>query len=145
MLLISSLNEDNIYTLKNISELYNQHSNINKFYHFQYKTIEVANEKFGNFALSIMDKETHHSIYDELSCYVTDNKNCLVLKPKSNVLKPKSNVRKHVIAYNNIPENYRFDIITSQLDGKTLVIYDINHKETNKINIIKSHTEKSIN
>ncbi len=113
-----NLLQENITTLQNISELYNQHYDINKLYHFQYKTQEASDNMFGNFQLSILNKDTHHTIYNVLSYKVTENKTNLILE--SGI----PNIGTHTIAYNTIPNNFRFDIITSPTDGKTLVIYD---------------------
>ncbi len=65
-------------------------------------------------------EKTHHIIYNCICCTLSENKKNLIIKPE-----PESNVIQHTIAYHKISENYRFDIITSPLDGKTLVIYDI--------------------
>ncbi len=113
--------EESIYTLQDISELYNNHYNINKVYHFQYKSEDIAKEKFGNFQSSILDKDTHHSIYNVLSHKVINNQ--LILESDN------KQVGKNTIAYNKIHDQYRFDIITSPIDGKTLIIYDTNIKK----------------
>ncbi len=107
----------NTYTLKSIDELYNAHSDINRVYHFQYKS-EKSAENFANLTGSFLDKESHHTIHDVESSYVSENKANLIMKTNN------TKVGSHVIAYNHIPEDYRFDIISSPLDGKTLVIYD---------------------
>jgi hypothetical protein len=122
-----NVNESNTYTLQSIDELYNNHHNINRIYHFQYKTEESA-VNFGNLTLSLLDKDSHHTIHEVQSYYVSTNKKNLVMKSGD------SKVGDHIIAYTHIPENYKFDIITSVLDGKTLVIYDknIQTKELNK-------------
>ncbi len=108
---------NNTYTLKNISELYNIHHDVKKVYHFQYKSEKSANN-FGNLPQSLLDKDSHHMIHAIESHYVTDNKKNLIMKSTD------SKIGSHTIAYDHIPENYRFDIIDSTLDGKTLVIYD---------------------
>ena len=122
-----NINESNTYTLQSIDELYNTHYNINQVYHFQYKTEESA-VNFGNLTQSLLDKDSHHTIHDVQSYYVSANKKNLVMKSGN------TKIGDHIIAYTHIPENYKFDIITSVLDGKTLVIYDKNIKsqELNK-------------
>ncbi len=112
-----NFDESNTHTLQSISELYNTHYDIKRVYHFQYKSDESA-VNFGNLAQSLLDKTSHHTIYDVESCYVCENKKNLILSPTKNTSGT------HTIAYSLIPNNYRFDIISSPLDGKTLVIYD---------------------
>lgn len=122
MAILFNFDESNTYTLKTISELYNTHFNLKRIYHFQYKTEESA-VNFGNFSQSILDTSTHHTIHDVVEYHVTDDKRNLILKSSSD------KVGAHTIAYSLIPDNYRFDIISSALDGKTLVIYDKNIKK----------------
>lgn len=126
MAILFNIDESNTYTLQSIDELYNTHHNINRVYHFQYKTDQSA-VNFGNLSLSLLDKDSHHTIHDVQSYYVSTDKKNLVMKSGN------TKIGDHVIAYTLIPENYRFDIITSVLDGKTLVIYDKNIK-TQKLN-----------
>ncbi len=122
MAILFNFDESNTYTLQSIDELYNTHFNINRVYHFQYKTEESA-VNFGNLAQSLLDKTSHHTIYEVESCYVTENKKNLILKSAKNISGTCT------IAYSLIPNDYRFDIISSPLDGKTLVIYDKNIKK----------------
>jgi len=106
-------------TLKTIDELYDTNLEIKRVYHFQYKTEETANN-FGKLLESIADESSHHTIYDVVSYKISDNMKNLIIKTTN----PK--VGEHVIAYTLIPPNYRFDIVTTPLDGRTLVIYDKN-------------------
>ncbi len=122
MAILFNFDESNTYTLQSISELYNTHNDIKRVYHFQYMSDESA-ANFGNLSQSLLDKTSHHTIYDVESCYVTEDKKNLILNPT------KKTVGTHTIAYSLIPNNYRFDIISSTLDGKTLVIYDKNIKK----------------
>lgn len=110
-------NPNNTLTLKNISELYNTHNNISKVYHFQYKTDQSATN-FGHLHQSLLDKESHHIIHSVKSYRVSNNKKNLILESGDRT------IGSHVIAYDHIPDDYRFDIIDSILDGKTLIIYD---------------------
>lgn len=119
--MLLNFDESTTHTLQSIDELYNTHFNINRVYHFQYKTEESA-ANFGNLAQSLMNKNSHHTIYDVESCYVSENKRNLILKSAKKI-------STHTIAYSLITNDYRFDIISSPLDGKTLVIYDKNIKK----------------
>ena len=121
-----NINESHTYTLQSIDELYNT-DNINRVYHFQYKTEESA-VNFGNLSQSLLDKDSHHTIHDVQSYYVSTNKKNLVMKSGD------TKIGDHIIAYTHIPKNYKFDIISSVLDGKTLVIYDKNIKTQKLIN-----------
>ncbi len=121
MVMLLNFDESTTHTLQSIDELYNTHFNINRVYHFQYKTEESA-ANFGNLSQSLMDKNSHHTIYDVESCYVSENKRNLILKSAKKI-------STHTIAYSLITNDYRFDIISSPLDGKTLVIYDKNIKK----------------
>lgn len=114
---LNNFDTSNTYTLKSIDELYNTHSDINRVYHFQYKSEEAA-KNFANLTGSFLDKESHHTIHDVESSYVSENKTNLIMETNN------SKIGTHVIAYNHIPKDYQFDIISSPLDGKTLVIYD---------------------
>ena len=122
MAILFNFDESNTYTLQSISELYNTHFDIKRIYHFQYKTEESA-VNFGNFSQSLLDKSTHHTIHDVVSYHVTGDKCNLILKSSND------KIGDHVIAYSLIPDNYRFDIISSPLDGKTLVIYNKHTKK----------------
>jgi hypothetical protein len=128
MTILFNFDKSNTHTLQSIEELYTTHFDINRLYHFQYKTEESATN-FGDLSLSFLDKSTHHTILNVESSSVSENKKNLFIKPnKTETL---------VIAYTYIPKNYQFDIISSPLDGKTLVIYDKHIKKSN------SNTEKS--
>lgn len=106
------ISNDNIITLQDITELYKIHNNINNYYHFVYKTDELSNN-FGNFSLSILNEKCHHTILKNVKCHLYNNNLILTV-----------NKYRHTIAYNSIPKNYRFDIITSIIDGKSLIIYE---------------------
>ncbi len=127
-----------IYTLENIEELYTVYYDINHYYHFQYKTLESA-ENFGDLAKSILDKSCHHTINDIDSYQVLNNKTNLILESKD------SKNGNYVIAYTRIPENYRFDIIISPQDGKTLVIYDNAVKDKSNESTDSNNSTDSIN
>lgn len=131
MAVLLNFDESNTHTLQSIDELYNTHYNIRRVYHFQYKSDESA-VNFGNLAQSLLDKTSHHTIYDVESCYVTEDKKNLILTPTKNT------AGTHTIAYSLIPDNYRFDIISSLLDGKTLVIYDKHIKSVDTTNVVKT-------
>ena len=109
---LNNNNTDNVYRLLNINELYNTHYNINRVYHFKYNKHNY--NKCGNFIESIFDKTTHHSIFNVISYSVHNN----------NLLLESHTKQKYTFAYHTIPNNYVFNIITSPLDGKTLIIYN---------------------
>ncbi len=135
MAILFNFDESNTHTLKFIDELYNTHNDIKRVYHFQYMSDESASN-LGNLAQSPMDKSSHHTIYDVESCYVTPDKKNLILTPT------KKTFGTHTIAYSLIPDNYRFDIISSPLDGKTLVIYD-KHIKTNEFDKVNKNQQVS--
>lgn len=108
---MTTLFKQSIYTLQDINELYKTYYNINKYYHFTYKTEKTA-LNFGNYELSLIDKECHQFILDDVTS--VSQENSLILT---------SSNKKHTIAYDHIPKNYQFDIITSTIDGTILIIY----------------------
>ena len=122
---LAKLNDQVIYKLQNINELYQIYNKINRYYHFIYKTDELL-KNFGNFELSILDKDCHHTILENVISHISQNSKNLILTSKYNKCQ-------HVIAYHCIPENYKFEIINSQLDGNMLVIYQ-NKITNNKYN-----------
>ncbi len=120
------IEETNTHTLRSIDELYKNHKDINRIYHFQYKTEESANN-FGNLPMSLLDKSSHHTIFEVDSCI--DN-----TYPNNLIVRSKNKLGDLTIAYGLIPDNYRFDVISSKLDGKTLVIYDKHIHRDNRDN-----------
>ncbi len=118
------IEETNTHTLRSIDELYENHKDVNRIYHFQYKNEESA-KNFGNLPMSLLDKSSHHTIFEVDSCI--DN-----TYPNNLIVRSKNKLGDLTIAYGLIPDNYRFDVISSKLDGKTLVIYDKHINRDNK-------------
>lgn len=104
-----------VYTIKDISELYNRISDIKKFFHFQFKNAESA-KNFGSLPESIADTDSHHILVDVESISIEPNNNIRI--------KPMGQKSDFVLAFTNIPKNYRFDIVNSSAYGKSLVIYN---------------------
>ncbi len=61
MAILFNFDTTNTYTLQTIEELYNKCYDIQRVYHFQYKT-EESSINFGKLSESFLDKSCHHTI-----------------------------------------------------------------------------------